>query len=209
METILVIPLFLMLLGGMFVLGDLMMGRLLQLDLERAVAWRAVDRFGPDAFVNDAFKHAVGRDGVEAPPALYAYNDDNGATRAGNSWVEFMSGRSEVTVSVPWWTAFLDVQNVMVGDEDRFQSSFKLDSVDDAFLKNARSFVFRRRFIQPDTMVRPVDAGSLPWIGISLEPMAGTAVRAQGRQSLPAVSGYVAAYDRVPFAIDVCGDPGP
>ena len=205
METILVVPLFLMLLGGMFVLGDLVMGKLLQLDLDRAVAWRATDRFGPDAFVNDAFKHAVGRDGVDKPPALHGYNDDNGSVRSGNSWVEFRFGRSDVQVDAPWWTAYLDVQNVMVGDEDRFQSSFKLDSVDDKFLTGARSFVFRRR-AQSNRSVRSGAAGALPWVEIALESMAGSAVPVRAE---PAASSMMEAYDRIPHAIDVSGDPGP
>ena len=219
METILVLPLFLMLLGGMFVLGDLMMGRLLQLDADRVVAWRAVDRFVPDSELHpdmsipDAFDRDIGRDGVDKKPGFVAYNDDHETPHVGNVWTEFMSGRSEVIVDVPWWTAYLDVQNVMVGDKDRFQSSFKLDSDNGEFVERPRSYVLRRRDSSQNWVrARMADAEDLVerfWIGIVFDPMAGTAVRTVESKPIPAPSSTKLAYNRIPHAIVASGDPGP
>lgn len=213
METILVLPLYLMLLGGMFIVGDLLMGRLLQQDMDRALAWRAVDRFA-GGFDEGAFKDAIGENGVaggEDLPELHAFNDDGGRTSIANRWLEFSSGRADVQVDTPWWANLLDVQDIMLGDPenpDRFQRSFKLNSVDDAFLERARSYVFRRRASSNATSgvwSRSSAAQDLAWIGILFDSLAGTAISG----SAPPAESVSKPYRRSPFAIAVSGEPGP
>ena len=65
-----ILPLLLALLGGLFVVGELAMGRLVSQEMDRALAWRAADRFGPTDFDADAFSHVVGAHGLRHVQAL-------------------------------------------------------------------------------------------------------------------------------------------
>lgn len=202
METILVLPILLMLLGGMFVAGDLMMGRLVAQEMDRSLAWRAKDRFGPSPFERDAFVHVIGPHGITEEPGLFAFEATGSGM--GNRWSSVFAGRSDVRLDLPWWVALVNTQDAVMGDPahpDRMESSFKLNSDDAGFTKAARSYVFRRRE-DSNGGERSAKASGLAWLGIAGDKMAGRAIGG-------ATGGGHAAYNRNPNAILVSGDPGP
>ena len=100
MEGVLVLPLYLMLLGALFIVGDLAMGRLALLAGERAVTWLAGDRFGndPDPAVQAAMDvSSMTLEGGEAVEAV------RGEKRIGNHWLDAYQGYIVLGVHVPYW----------------------------------------------------------------------------------------------------------
>lgn len=100
MEGVLVLPLYLMLLGVLFIVGDLAMGRLAMLAGERTVTWLAGDRFGhdPDPAVKallDASSMTV--EGGQAVEAVLE------GRRIGNHWLDAYLGYMVLGVHVPYW----------------------------------------------------------------------------------------------------------
>ena len=144
METILVLPLYLMLLGGMFVIGELLLGRYLAHDIERTVAWRADDRFGPD-FKGGLFDYATGPNGISKGMYMLLREKEDGYWR--NNWLSTVGGRADVVVETPWWSNFVNVQGVMTGKnrDEAFEEKFLLNSHDGKFLDEPRVWVFRRQ----------------------------------------------------------------
>ena len=202
METVIVLPILLMLLGGLFVIGDMLMSRLAAQELDRALAWRAVDRFGPTDFDDSAFRHIIGAQGITAMPGLYAYEATGSGM--GNRWSSVFSGRSDVNVNVPWWTAFVNVQDAVMGDPDhpdRMESSYNLNSDGNGrFSQTPRTYVFRR-YVNGGEREKP--AASFPVSDIVCDRMAGVAVNASW------TGNHLGTYERNPNAIIVSGDPGP
>ena len=206
METILVLPLLLALLGGLFVVGELAMGRLASQEMDRALAWRAADRFGPKPFDEDAFSHVIGAHGITEKPGLYAFEVTGSGM--GNKWYSVFAGRSDVEVEVPWWINFVNAHDDVRGDPrhpSRLDSTFKLNSGDGQFNQTARTYVFRRRDDSDDKgnaywRGKPTEA--LRWLDIVGDAMAGASVAVQP-------GGRIPAYKRSELAIAVSGDPGP
>jgi hypothetical protein len=125
METVLVLPLYLMLLGGMFIVGDLMLGRFVLQASGRYEAWSTHARVVfPDTI--SVFRYA------EVKPAFHLEHDENGEispfstgfritgnVRAnGNMWAYARIGLTRGTVEVPFWAAMVDVQRNTI-DPDR------------------------------------------------------------------------------------------
>ncbi len=206
METILVLPLLLALLGGLFVVGELAMGRLVSQEMDRALAWRAADRFGPTDFDADAFSHVVGAHGITQRPGLHAFEATGSGM--GNKWSSVFAGRSDVEVEVPWWINFVNAHDDVRGDPkhpNRLESRFKLTSTDEQFDQAARTYVFRRRDDSDDKgnaywRGKPTEA--LRWLDIVGDKMAGKTVSSES-------GGRTPAYRRSALAIAVSGDPGP
>ena len=198
METILVLPLYLMLLGGMFVIGELLLGRYLAHDIERTVAWRAADRFGPD-FNDGIFDYATGPNGVFPGMYMQLRGKEEGYWR--NNWLFTVGGRSDVVVGTPWWSNFVNVQGVMTGKgkDEAFEEKFLLNSSDGKFLDEPRVWVFRR---QQNLGIREAGAGELPWVGIAYDHFPGTDASV-GAAPKPIM---VPDYKRCPLAIVVSGD---
>ncbi len=207
METILVLPLLLALLGGLFVVGELAMGRLVSQEADRALAWRAADRFGPTTFDEGAFSHVVGAHGITEKAGLHAFEATGSGM--GNKWSSVFAGRSDFEIEVPWWINFVNAHDDVRGDSEhpnRLESRFKLNSTDDQFNRTARTYVFRRRDESDDkgnAYWRGRRTETLRWIDIVGDAMAGAPVAAAGS------GGRIPTYKRSALAIAVSGDPGP
>lgn len=115
METIIVLPLYLILLGGIFMVGDTMLGRFVLQVSGRYEAWathtlvelpRTVSVF-EFAEVEPAFH--LGKDG-ESSPYSTGFLIDDGSRANGNRWAYARIGRTRGTVGVPFWAAMFDVQ---------------------------------------------------------------------------------------------------
>ncbi len=200
METILVLPLYLMLLGGMFVIGELLLGRYLAHDIDRALAWRAKDRFGPTAFDDTVFGYATGPNGIFPKIRMLARRKRSGYWQ--NRWLATFGGRADVKVDTPWWSVFVNVQGVMTGKppSEDFEEVFLLNSHDGAFLDEPRAWVCRRK--RDYTPRRDAPAVSLNWNAIAFDHFPGT------EASVGSDPGAIVIPDfkRCPLAIIVSGD---
>ncbi len=136
-ETLLVLPLYLMLLGGLFVVGDLIVARFRSQALDRASAWiRPGGTIPSGTTLPGHFRSWEGLDagggrgwfgvklgdpenssvfpmhswGVKPEENSTVGSDSGiGVPTQGNRWVGFYQGVSFVSVGVPFWVPLLDV----------------------------------------------------------------------------------------------------
>jgi len=139
-ETLLVLPLYLMLLGGLFIVGDLLLARIRGGMLDRTAAWLRPG--GAFATGTIAGHHRVW-EGTKTPFGWYGMKlgdpadssispirswgvkiEDNaesdvgeGVPTQGNRWVGFYQGVSFVSAGVPFWVFLLDSQQAVHPDE--------------------------------------------------------------------------------------------
>ena len=211
METILVLPLYLMLLGGMFVIGELLLGRYLAHDIERALAWRAADRFGPTSFDKKMYDYSTGdyataTNGISPEIRMVARTHRSGFW--GNNWIATFGGRADVSVRTPWWTAFINVQGAMIGkgEDEAFEENFKLNSYENEFLDEPRVWVCRRRSRGDNG--KPYDGGrenpavTLNWNAIAFDHFPGTDASVGTAPEQIEIKDY----KRCPLAILASGD---
>lgn len=142
METILVLPLLLMLLGGMFLLGDLALGRLVTQDAGRYEAWSTCAKVElPESA--DVFKFAETERFFGFEKFYSTGTDFSENKRAtGNSWGWGRMGYAVSKSELPLWSAWVNVQHdVMSQNGDRMESEFELHGEDSIF---APSFDYHR-----------------------------------------------------------------
>ena len=155
METLLVLPIYLMLLGGLFVVGDLLLARIRGGILDRTAAWlrpgatvpaetsiAAHHRFweGVDAGSfgwtgmklgdpSDASVSPIQSWGVKAEETSDIGAEAGGVPTQGNTWCGFYQGVSFVSAGVPFWVPLLDIaQSVYAekGGEPRSPSVYRI-----------------------------------------------------------------------------------
>ncbi len=134
METILVLPLLLMLFGGLFMLGDLIVETLVVQDAGRHEAWttHAMTRF-PET--TDAFKFEES-DYAFKLGLIYSagLSMPEGGGSGGNAWGWGRRGYAQASANLPFWAAFIDVQQeVMDLDGERMKSAFDFHGADSLF----------------------------------------------------------------------------
>ncbi len=138
METVLVLPILLMLFGGLFVMGDILLGRLHLLTVDRGAAWAAGSRFlhGDTNFVSRSFAHVPKHTALVLDKAFVrsydgggssdedwfgSFFDDGNARRerkkslASTEWLEVVSGHAWGRVEVPIWAAMVNTHSVVSG----------------------------------------------------------------------------------------------
>ena len=142
METILVIPILLMLLGGLFLLGDRLLGMLVVQDAGRYVAWTTYGRREfPDA--RKVFRYAEEK-GVFEMKRFYSvnYRHTEAATSDGNNWGWGREAYATASSDRPLWTALVDVQKTtMSTGEEPTESKAEFHGEDSLF---APSFDYHR-----------------------------------------------------------------
>lgn len=137
METLLVLPIYLMLLGGLFMAGDLLLARIRGGVLDRTAAWSRPYPYGtvpPDTTIAAHHRYWEGANagsfgwygmklgdpadasvppvqswGVRPEDTADAGSAENGVPTHGNSWCGFYQGVSFVSAGVPFWVPLLDI----------------------------------------------------------------------------------------------------
>lgn len=142
METLLVLPILLMLLGGMFLLGDLVLARIVLQDAGRHETWLTVStRAYPstrDALEYAETDHAFHLEKTEST----GFMPPDGSGAGGNSWGWGRRGFARGKSELPLWTALVNTQHdVMNGDGDRMEDEFELHGEGSVF---AQSFDYHR-----------------------------------------------------------------
>ena len=118
METILVLPILFMLLGGLFFLGDRMLGMLVVQDAGRYVAWTT---YGRRAFPDPRFSFRFAESkGVFEMGLFYSvnYRHAQGETADGNNWGWGREAYATASSDLPLWASLLDVQNAVMSMGD-------------------------------------------------------------------------------------------
>lgn len=146
METVLVLPILLMLLGGLFLLGDLLLGKLVVQDAGRHEAWMTdtMLEFTPtkQAFTFAEIDH-VFQLGMTVSEG---FRGGDGGFSGGNSWGWGRRGYARASCELPFWTAIINLQHdVMDSAGDRMEDKFDLHSEDSFF---APSFDYHRISVQ-------------------------------------------------------------
>lgn len=155
METLLVLPLLLMLLGGMFLLGDLVLGRIVLQDAGRHEAWLThCTRMYPST--KDSFKFAESDHVFKLTKAeSKGFRPSDGGVAGGNSWGWGRSGYAAAKSELPLWTALINTQHDVMNQEgERMGSEFKMHDDDSLF---AQSFDYHR-----------IDAGDAAALGYDM-----------------------------------------
>lgn len=169
METIVVLPIFIMLLGGMFIIGDMILGRLTMHSMDRTVAWNGGGTVYHDA-LESTFAESLGMDvshgkgwsGVrfdksKLPLGYFAKapleeeqlgGGEEDVSLRGNNWIELYSGRADCEIGVPFWMPLLNIQANMnsESDDQLLPELYKLHNDATGFPNPVgRVSVFRRR----------------------------------------------------------------
>ena len=144
METLLVLPIFIMLLGGRFVIGDLALARIRGGVLDRTAAWlRPGGTVPPGTTIAAHHRYWEGVNagsfgwygmklgdpsnasispiqswGVQPEDTADAGSAENGVPTHGNSWCGFYQGVSFVSAGVPFWVPLLDVAKSVYEDKN-------------------------------------------------------------------------------------------
>ena len=201
MEGVLVLPLYLMALGALFIIGDLARGRLMLLSMERSVTWLVRDRF-PSHDDDGMGKMLIAfMDSSAYKPGTAPWGTVHEAIREdrwlGNRWMNGYMGFMVMPVEVPFWYGMANAEAVMDsrgeqgGEEELpFKDSYMLPEGSDG--KGAafwRSYVVRRR---PDEAGerydRNADARSLVggvWYNVFNEPWIVGGNGEEGYHELP------------------------
>lgn len=104
LEGILVLPIYLMLLGALFIIGDLMRARMKLQVVERCITWIGGDRYsGHGADGMKKLLAAVGDTETAPVTGLSVAELRDGDRLAGNSWLDAFMGFAVVEVDVPVW----------------------------------------------------------------------------------------------------------
>lgn len=151
MEGVLVLPIYLMMLGSLFILGDLARGRIKLLEIERFTTWIGGDRWQP-AHAQDQIlaRLRLFVDTVTAPLEDIRLNPVRQEGKFfGNHWIDEVRGYGVLGVKVPYWMGMANAEQVVwhpeEGTEMTFQESYLLPGrTDGTAIRQYRSFLFRR-----------------------------------------------------------------
>ena len=173
MEGILVLPLYLMALGSLFIIGDLARGRMVLQSLERSVTWLAGGRFadhGDEGIAKMLMTYLEGTPylkGGDIPKGL-VNQAIVGDKWIGNRWMNGYMGYMLLPIDVPFWYGMANAEYVMSsrgpkaeGEELPFKAAYMLPTGKDG--KGAafwRSYVVRRR---PDDAGERYDRNAGRW----------------------------------------------
>ena len=221
METVIVLPLLLLLFGGLFVLGDLAHGRLHLLAVDRAAAWSSANRFAEPTFRSwFAFvprTSALRIERIRSADIADAMRTDLASTtnatpdvRAklrGTAWTGFYGGWTHAAARVPTWAATANAHNSLFGgaEADRLPPvrRYFIHSVDDDAGNKAgdwrddpRAYVIHRRPVVDEVFSRTARASDLRWTAVVGDPWPGTGASTGLSASSPGV-----AFRRHPYVL--------
>ena len=167
METVLVLPLYLLLLGALFIFGDILMARLHLSSVERTFAWRGGHRFPVSPLRPLLLEMMPETHLVEGLTVNDVAKHDDGSTDIMNGWLEFVAARAGARVEVPFWIGMANTAQIMNPEDDR---PLRFTSQYDLYAGAAfhRSWVVRR-YTPADEYARSRPADELNFGGIAFD----------------------------------------
>lgn len=172
MEFLVVAPVYLVLLGGMFILGDLMLNRIRMHIGDRYVTWVGGSRYCPvtedadgkkradDKWVGESLRPLFARSiGGEAAVDFKADRKDDDGVQINDFMALYMGGVTNMTVSLPGWaTGMMSAVSIFEGDGSTVAADdYSKPQYDVNYF---RTFVFLRGFA-PERLNKDVDAGEM------------------------------------------------
>ena len=172
MEFIVVAPIYLMLLGGLFALGDLMLNRVRMHIGDRYVTWVGGSRFCPTRedkngrtyadgkWVGDSLRPVFARSAGGDTAVDFKVNVPDDDSVDVNSFMALHMGSvTNMTVSLPGWvTGMMSVLSIVSGDDGAdFENEYSSSQYS---VNYYRTFVFLRS-TAPDRLCIGVDAGEI------------------------------------------------
>lgn len=178
METLLVLPVLLLVFGGLFILGDMAHARMHLGLVDRAAAWSAGGRFAEPSF-REWFAYvgqtsALRPEYVKAgqPRAATHERGSEGEERArldmprGNHWLGFHAGYAHAKAAIPFWVGMANAHSTVFGgpEEERFADERRFYVYDRDVKEAGRSAGDYREFGRAFAVHRiPVDEGTGTW----------------------------------------------
>ena len=150
MEAVLVLPIYLMILGSMFILGDLARGRIKLMEIERFTTWIGVDRWAAHAPARILARLGAFVETKTAPlNTIFLEKVREGSRLFGNHWMDAVRGYGVLDVQVPYWMGMANAEQVVwhpeEGQDMTFRGHYLLPGrTDGKGIRYPRSFVFRR-----------------------------------------------------------------
>lgn len=146
METVLVLPLLLLVLGGMLMMGDILHGRLHLLTIDRVAAWSPESRFetGRGDIFKSWFRHLERHTALHLEKGFMDFYDEGAARHIvdpgyyidkswmkrsspkGTEWLDFAGGRANARVEVPMWAAMANTHSVVFQQGDYLSADWRL-----------------------------------------------------------------------------------
>jgi len=123
MEAVLVLPLYLLLLGGLFIVGDIMLARFHLSAVERSYAWRGSSRVKGEPLRPLLLEMMPDRHLVENKSIAAEAKHAGGSPGVLNSFLHFMYAHSKGVVKVPFWIGMANTQQI-INPEDAQPPSF-------------------------------------------------------------------------------------
>ncbi|MCL1856629.1 MAG: hypothetical protein FWF84_03170 [Kiritimatiellaeota bacterium] len=146
METVLVLPLYLTLLGGLFIVGDMLLGRLRLSAVERTYTWLVADRFDDvRPSLHATLQEMVPEDALPAGASRVSVKRTADGTYVENQWLHLAEGAAHLIVDVGWWTGRGNIHQTMYGKDGKptaFDDAYPLFHGD---TQEGRAFVVRRK----------------------------------------------------------------
>ncbi|MBQ7252689.1 MAG: hypothetical protein IJS32_08835 [Kiritimatiellae bacterium] len=113
LEAVLVLPVYLMVLGCLFIMGDLARGRVGLLEVERFLTWIGEDRFAGHDAPSVKGRLAAFFEGDSSGPAdVRLFSPDDGGIVFGSHWASYVLGYGILNVPVPWWFGMANAEQV-------------------------------------------------------------------------------------------------
>jgi len=148
METVLVLPLYLLLLGGLFIVGDIMLARFHLSAVERTYAWRGSSRVPGEPLRAPLLEMMPDRHLVENESKSAVVKHAGGVNNVANRFLHFVYANAKAVVKVPFWIGMANTQQT-INPNDTGAPQF----VDEYELHNGavfgRSYVVVRRALNP------------------------------------------------------------
>jgi len=205
METVLVIPLYLLLLGGLFIVGDIMLARFHLSAVERTYAWRGGNRFpGANNLRPAVLEMMPEKHLVQGQTFVFQIKTANGQEHE-NQLAQYVGARAAAKVLVPFWIGMANTAqaiNPNDTEEPHFKSEYDLYNGAEFF----RSHLVRRKIQDPpetegsDDRLREAQADKLDLHGVIFNHQVLESPPIGPRQEPTPLS----AYERNPMIIPLC-----
>ena len=219
METVLVLPLYLAVLGGLFAIGDIAWGRIKGHEIDRAVTWQGTALVASGS-IAPYFQKDLGVDAgalglmglkLDSPPFAARFlraetmetetgGADDAVRMAGNAtWCDFITGGANLSVGVPIWVSMLEIG--AGNDEERVPATNRLDVFRVSTDGNGmgRAFVLRPRPESLSPALRRAPTHMPAFARIVGDPWPGLAGRTDSSRVEETTSGGNAFHVRNPL----------
>jgi len=204
MEAVLVIPLYLLLLGGLFIMGDIMLARFHLSAVERTYAWRGGNRFPGSGNLRAALLEMMPEKHLTQGRAFVNQVKHANGLELENQLSHYVAAKAAAKVLVPFWIGMANTAQAVNPNETReaqFKSEYDLYNGADFF----RAHLVRRKIQdrgnpESDDLLREAPAEKLDQYGVIFDHQVLDSPLIGPKQP----PSPLAAYERNPMILPLC-----